>query len=55
MKLSFLACAIAFASFVHVANAQSELISLEQVVALALEKNYDVRVFQNFASQRCSR
>jgi len=50
MKLSFLACAIALASIVQVTNAQSELISLEQVVALALEKNYDVRVFQNSAA-----
>jgi outer membrane protein TolC len=50
MKLSFLACAIAFVFIVQAASAQSELISLEQVVALALEKNYDVKVFQNSAA-----
>lgn len=50
MKLSFLACAVSLVLIVQGASAQSELISLEQVVALALESNYDVRVLKNSAS-----
>lgn len=53
MKLSSLAGAIAlllFINSVNIANAQDELISLEQVIALALEKNYDIRVLQNSAN-----
>lgn len=50
MKLRCLTGAIALIIFVHTASAQDELISLEQVVALALEKNYDIRVMQNSAN-----
>lgn len=50
MKLRCLTAAIAVLIFVNIVNAQDELISLEQVVALALEKNYDIRVLQNSAT-----
>ena len=50
MKLRCLAAAIAVLIFVNIVNAQDELVSLEQVVALALEKNYDIRVLQNSAT-----
>lgn len=50
MKLRCLAGAIALLIFVNTSNAQDELVSLEQVVAMALEKNYDIRVLQNSAT-----
>jgi outer membrane protein len=50
MKLKCLTGAIALFIFVNTARAQDELVSLEQVVALALEKNYDIRVLQNTAT-----
>ena len=53
MKLSSRAGAIALLLFiilVNVANAQDELIPLERVIALALEKSYDIRVMQNSAT-----
>jgi outer membrane protein len=46
IRLSVLLLAISFFQFQNTANAQ-EQISLEQVIALALEKNYDVRLAKN--------
>lgn len=50
MKLRCIAWAIALVLCVNITNAQDELISLEKVVVLALEKNFDIRVFQNSAA-----
>lgn len=46
IRLSVLLLAISFFQFQNSAHAQ-EQISLEQVIALALEKNYDVRLAKN--------
>jgi outer membrane protein TolC len=46
IRLSVLLLAISFFQFQNSAYAQ-EQISLEQVIALALEKNYDVRLAKN--------
>lgn len=49
MKRSSIVVVFIFVFFFNIARAQEQTISLEEVVALALEKNYDVRVFQNLA------
>ena len=49
MKRSSVVVAFIFVFVFNIARAQEEIISLEQVIALALEKNYDVRVSQNLA------
>lgn len=49
MKRSSVVVAFIFVFVSNIARAQEEIISLEQVIALALEKNYDVRVSQNLA------
>ncbi len=50
MKLSLIAGLFLLLSVLGPANAQDELISLEEVVALALEQNYDVRIFRNLSA-----
>ena len=49
MKLSGLLFAVIFSHILISANAQDQEVTLEEVVALALEKNYDIRVFKNLA------
>jgi len=49
MKLSSIVAVFIFVFVSHISRAQELTISLEEVVALALEKNYDIRVFQNLA------
>jgi len=49
MKLSRLLYAVIFFHILISANAQDQEVTLEEVVALALEKNYDIRVFKNLA------
>ncbi|MDH4089855.1 MAG: TolC family protein [Cyclobacteriaceae bacterium] len=50
MKLNWAVCVLILLSIIRTADAQQETISLEQVIALALEKNYDIRVADNLAS-----
>lgn len=50
MKLNWAAGALVALSIMSPAIAQEESISLEQVIALALEKNYDIRVSDNLAT-----
>jgi outer membrane protein len=49
MKLSSVAGAFILLSVLNVGYAQEQAVTLEQVIALALEKNYDIRVFKNLA------
>lgn len=49
MKLSRLLLVIIFFHFLISATAQDQVVTLEEVIALALENNYDVRVFKNLA------
>jgi len=49
MKRSSIVVTFIFVFVFNIARAQEQTISVEEVVALALEKNYDVRVFQNLS------
>ena len=49
MKLSRLLIVVILFHFLIPARAQDPVITLEEVIALALEKNYDVLVFKNLA------
>jgi len=49
MKLSGLSFVVIFFHILISANAQDQVVTLEEVVALALEKNYDIRVSKNLA------
>ena len=48
MKLSRLLTVVILFNILFSANAQVQVVTLEEVIALALEKNYDVRVAKNF-------
>lgn len=48
MKLSGLAFVVILIYTLSSANAQDQVVTLEEVIALALEKNFDVRVAKNF-------
>lgn len=48
MKLSGLLSAVLLFNIFISANAQEHVVTLEEVIALALEKNYDVKVAKNF-------
>jgi len=50
MKLSLIAGVLLSVSFLFPAHAQDELISIEEVVALALEQNYDVRLARSVSA-----
>lgn len=50
MKLSSAVVAFILFSVLTSATAQEQPVTLEQVIALALEKNYDIRVFKNLAT-----
>jgi len=50
MKLSSTVVAFILFSVLTSATAQEQAVTLEQVIALALEKNYDIRVFKNLAT-----
>jgi len=49
MKLSGLLLVVIFFQILVSANAQDQVVTLEEVVALALEKNYDIKVSKNLA------
>lgn len=49
MKLSWVCIALISLSVLNPATAQEPTVTLEEVIALALEKNYDVRVARNLA------
>ena len=49
MKLSGLSFVVIFFHILISANAQDQVVTLEEVVALALEKNYDIKVSKNLA------
>lgn len=50
MKLKFFAALFLFQIVTKVSVAQQEEVSLEQAIALALEKNYDIQLVKNTAS-----
>ena len=55
MKLSRLLTVFILFHILISASAQEQVVTLEQAIALALEKNYDVRVAKNFKESAVDR
>lgn len=50
MKLSHITALIVSLCLMYPASAQDEVITLEEVIALAIEKNYDIMLYKNLAT-----